>query len=119
MAFEVDLLGKRVLRLHPVLSQLIPPSEGWAGLVKAGQYIRVQDTRGRQCADFWAFIAADMDEHLSAMHTRVWVNRLCPVPGIDVVCAVSACPQQFNSISGWFPSEVQIDVFEPSADRPE
>jgi uncharacterized protein YcgI (DUF1989 family) len=220
MTFEVDLYGKRTLSLDTVHSHMIPASNGWAGLLKAGQFIRVSDPRGRQCADFWAFNAKDLDEHLSAMHTRVWVNRLCPVPGesfhsnhrrpilqliadtcgvhdlltaacdehryrlygvaghhrscagnlreviepyfettrfyvpqpfnifgnvpigadgsvlngpapskkgdyivmkawIDVICAVSACPQQFNSISGWFPTEVQIDIYEPSAQQPD
>lgn len=220
MTFEVDLYGKRTLSLDTVHSHMIPASNGWAGLLKAGQFIRVSDPRGRQCADFWAFNAKDLDEHLSAMHTRVWVNRLCPVPGesfhsnhrrpilqliadtcgvhdlltaacdehryrlygvaghhrscagnlreviepyfettrfyvpqpfnifgnvpigadgsvlngpapskkgdyivmkawIDVICAVSACPQQFNSISGWFPTEVQIDIYEPSAEQPD
>jgi uncharacterized protein YcgI (DUF1989 family) len=36
-----------------------------------------------------------------------------------VICAISACPQQFNSISGWFPTEVQVDVYEPAAEQPD
>lgn len=31
----------------------------------------------------------------------------------DVVVAVSACPQQFNPIAGWYPSEIQVDIMEP------
>ena len=54
---------------------------GWAGPLKAGQFVRITDPRGRQCADFWAFNANDLEEHLSAMHTRVWVNKLCPILG--------------------------------------
>src|SRR6202041_2337439 len=73
--------GKRTLILDTVHSHMIPASNGWAGLLKAGQFILVSDPRGRQCADFWAFNAEDFDEHPPAMHTRVWVNRLCPVPG--------------------------------------
>ena len=214
MTFEVDLNGKQMLPLETVKTHLIKPSHGWSGLVKAGQFIKVMDPRGRQCADFWAFSANDLDEHLSAMHTRVWVNRLCPTIGesfhsnrrrpilqliadtcgqhdlltaacdeyryrlygvtghhrsctgnlrevmgerfgserfyvpqpfnifasipvgadgsvlngpapsragdyvvlrawFDVVVAVSACPQQFNPIAGWYPSEIQVDIMEP------
>ena len=50
---------------------------GW----RAGQFLKIVDPHGKQAGDFWAFNAANLDEHLSAMHTRVWVNRLCPRPG--------------------------------------
>lgn len=214
MPITVDLNGKKTLALEPVRSEVIAPMMGWAGLVKAGQYLRLLDPRGRQCGDLWAFNAADLDEHLSAMHTRVWVNRLCPVPGesfhsnhrrpilqliadtcgvhdlltascdehryrlyglaeqhrscagnlrevmepyfkttrfyvpqpfnvfanvpigadgsvlngpapskpgdyillkawIDVIVAISACPQEFNPITGWYPTELNVDIMEP------
>lgn len=77
----LDLNGKRRVALAPVESVVIPAKGGWSGRLEAGQFIRVTDPCGKQAADFWAFNAADLDEHLSAMHTRVWVNRLCPVPG--------------------------------------
>ncbi len=213
MTFEVDLNGKRVLALNTVSTATIPPKFGWAGPVKAGEYIKLSDPRGRQCGDFWAFNARDMSEHLSAMHTRVWVNRLCPVPGesfhsnhrrpilqliadscgvhdlltaacdehryrlygvdpghrscvgnlrevmepyfetgqfyvpqpfnvfanvqvgadgsvitgeapsnagdhvvmkawIDLVVAISACPQEFNPITGWYPTELEVEILE-------
>lgn len=216
MVFEVDLNGKRNLQLEAVASHVIEPMMGWSGLVKAGQYIKVLDPLGRQCADFWAFNAEDLNEHLSAMHTRVWVNRLCPTVGesfhsnnrrpilqlmadtcgrhdlltaacdehryrlygltghhrscagnlrevmapyfgderfyvpqpfnifadipigadgsvlngpapskpgdyvvlkawFDVVVAISACPQEFNPIAGWYPSEVSVEILEPVA----
>jgi uncharacterized protein YcgI (DUF1989 family) len=81
MTVDVDLNGKATLALDIVESQVIAPKTGWAGKLAAGQFIRVTDPRGKQAADFWAFNAADPSEHLSAMHTRVWVNKLCPVPG--------------------------------------
>ena len=81
MTVTVDLNGKRSLGLAVVASHVIAPMTGWAGAVKAGQFLRVTDPRGKQAADFWCFNAADPHEHLSAMHTRVWVNKLCPVPG--------------------------------------
>jgi len=214
---EVDLNGKKTLALKVIRSSVIKPMHGWAGEVKSGQYIRIMDPRGRQCADFWAFSALDLEEHLSAMHTRVWVNKLCPTPGesfhsnhrrpilqmvadtcgvhdlltaacdehryrlygivghhrscagnlkevmasyfgdtrfyvpqpfnifanvpigadgavlngpapskpgdhvvmkawIDVICAISACPQEFNPITGWYPTEVLVEVLEPIDD---
>ncbi|WP_181702105.1 DUF1989 domain-containing protein [Chthonobacter albigriseus] len=216
-AFSVDLNGKKTLPLKTVASHVIAPMTGWAGILKAGQYIRLTDPRGRQCGDFWAFNAEDVTEHLSAMHTRVWVNKLCPVPGesfhtnhrrpilqmiadtcrvhdlltaacdehryrlygvqghhrscagnlrevmepwfgterfyvpqpfnvfanvpigadgavlngeapskagdhivlkawIDSVIAISACPQEFNPITGWYPTEMLVDIMEPGED---
>lgn len=216
MTFEVDLNGKMIMQLRPVETHIIPPMMGWAGLVKAGQFVKVLDPRGRQCADFWAFNSEDFDEHLSAMHTRVWVNKLCPTVGesfhsncrrpilqviadtcgchdlltaacdehryrlyglqghhrscasnlrevmepylgttrfyvpqpfnifadipigpdgsvvngpapskpgdyivmkawMDLIVAISACPQEFNPIAGWYPSEISVEIMEPAS----
>ena len=213
MTFTVDLNGKKKLALEAISSEVIEPMMGWAAEIKAGQYLRLTDPRGRQCGDFWAFNQHDLDEHLSAMHTRVWVNKLCPhlgesfhsnhrrpilqlvadtcqvhdfltascdehryrlyglqnqhrscagnlrevmapyfgdsrfyvpqpfnifanvpvgtdgsvlngpapsKPGdyivlkawIDLVVAISACPQEFNPITGWYPTELQVDIME-------
>jgi uncharacterized protein len=81
VTLAVDLNGKRTLPLRPLYSHVIPAKTGWAGELKAGQFIKVTDPCGKQAADFWAFNANDFDEHLSAMHTRVWVNKLCPALG--------------------------------------
>jgi uncharacterized protein len=215
---EIDLNGKKSLRLRVLQSETIAAMTGWAGPLKAGQFVRITDPRGRQCADFWAFNANDLEEHLSAMHTRVWVNKLCPKLGesfhtnhrrpilqlitdtcgihdlltaacdehryrlygvqddhpscagnlrkvmapyfkterfyvpqpfnifanvaigadgsvlngpspskpgdhvimkawIDIIVAISACPQEFNPIAGWYPTEIQVDVLEPEPAR--
>jgi uncharacterized protein YcgI (DUF1989 family) len=215
LSFTVDLNGKRSLSLEPVETVTIAPMTGWAKLVRAGQFLRLTDPRGKQCGDFWAFCADNLDEHLSAMHTRVWVNRLCPLPGesfhsnhrrpilqliadtcgvhdlltaacdehryrlyglqqphrscagnlkeamaphfgserfyvpqpfnvfanvkigadgsvlndappskpgdyivlkawIDVIVAISACPQEFNPITGWYPTELVVDILDPA-----
>jgi uncharacterized protein YcgI (DUF1989 family) len=79
--FEVDLNGKKRLALRLVEERVIAPKGGWAARLRAGQFLKITDPCGKQAADFWAFNAEDVDEHLSAMHTRVWVNRLCPSPG--------------------------------------
>ena len=79
--FEIDLNAKKKLPLREVRSAVIPAKGGWGHPLKAGQFIRVTDPCGKQAGDFWAFNASNLDEHLSAMHTRVWVNKLCPGPG--------------------------------------
>jgi len=214
-SFSVDLNGKKNLVLHTLSSEIIEPMHGWAKLVKAGQFIKLTDPCGRQCGDLWAFNAENVTEHLSAMHTRVWVNKLCPVLGesfhtnhrrpilqmiadtcgthdlltaacdehryrlyglkhqhrscagnlrevmepwfgeerfyipqpfnvfanvpigtdgsvlngppsskpgdyivlkawIDTVIAISACPQEFNPITGWYPTELLVEIFKPA-----
>jgi uncharacterized protein YcgI (DUF1989 family) len=81
MTIDVDLNGKKILSLETVRRDIIPPKGRWASELRAGQFIKVTDPCGKQAADFWAFNAEDVYEHLSAAHTRVWVNRLCPVSG--------------------------------------
>ena len=77
----LDLNGKLTLRLRLVRQAVVTARTGWADRLGAGQYLKIVDPCGKQAGDFWAFNAANLDEHLSAMHTRVWVNRLCPRPG--------------------------------------
>ena len=213
--FAVDLNGKYRLALAPVATSVIAAKTGWAAPLRAGQYLKITDPCGKQAADFWAFNAADLDEHLSAMHTRVWINRLCPRPGesfhsnhrrpilqliadtcgvhdlltaacdehryrlygvegghpscagnlrramashfpgrmaipqpvnffmnvavfpdgrvetganpskpgdhvllkawIDLVVAISACPQEFNPAAGWYPTDLKVEICEPAA----
>jgi uncharacterized protein YcgI (DUF1989 family) len=76
--FEVDLNGKKRLPLRLVEEFVIAAMTGWSYRLRAGQFLKITDSMGKQAADFWAFNAVDLDEHLSAMHTRVWVNKLCP-----------------------------------------
>lgn len=59
----------------------IPARTGLGLAVEAGQRIRIIDVEGGQPADFWAYNANDMDEYLSAPHTRIGVMRLLPQPG--------------------------------------
>ena len=78
---EVDLNGKKILKLAVKQKMVIAATEGLALGLKAGEYIQLTDPNGKQPADFWAFNEQNMDECLSAEHTRVWVNRLFPRPG--------------------------------------
>ena len=77
----VDLNGKLTLKLRLVRSAVVVARTGWADRLDTGQFLKIVVPHGKQAGDFWAFNAADPQEHLSAMHTRVWVNRLCPQPG--------------------------------------
>src|SRR5262249_54665831 len=56
----------------------IPARTGAGFRVSAGEFVQVLDVAGQQCADFFAFSAADPREYLSASHTRVQVDRLFP-----------------------------------------
>ena len=80
-AISLDLNGKLTLRARLVRGAVAAAGTGWADTVRAGQFLKIIDPHGKQAGDFWAFNSANLDEHLSAMHTRVWVNRLCPRPG--------------------------------------
>ena len=59
----------------------IPPREGRAVRVSAGDRVRVIDSGGGQVADVFAFNADDLSEYHSAEHTRVFVGRLFPRAG--------------------------------------
>ncbi len=78
---SLDLNGKLTLRLRLVRDAVVAARTGWADTVRTGQFLKIVDPCGKQAGDFWAFNAKNPDEHLSAMHTRVWINRLCPRPG--------------------------------------
>jgi uncharacterized protein YcgI (DUF1989 family) len=34
---------------------------------------------------------------------------------IDSIIAISACPQEFNPIAGWYPTELHVALFEEAA----
>ena len=35
-------------------------------------------------------------------------------PGSTWIIAISACPQEFNPITGWYPTELDIEIMEPA-----
>ena len=74
---DIDLNGKRTLPLRLLRAAVVAARTGWSDRLAAGQFLKIVDPCGKQAGDFWAFNAADPTEHLSAMHKRVWVNRLC------------------------------------------
>ena len=81
-AISLDLNGRLTLRAGVVRGPVAAARAGWADTVRAGGFLKIIiGPHGKQAGDFWAFNAADLDEHLSAKHTRVWVNRLCPCLG--------------------------------------
>jgi uncharacterized protein len=59
----------------------VPATEGRAVTIPTGQAFRIVDVEGKQVADLFAFNAADVSEHHSAMHTRAVVSGLFPKVG--------------------------------------
>ena len=74
---------------------------------------------------------ADEDMHrIAAMEARVWgadrgtgehlIREAAATPGdyivlkawIDLVIAISACPQEFNNAAGWYPTEILVEILE-------
>jgi len=60
---------------------VVPPREGRAVRVGAGQSLKIVTPHGSQAADFFAYNAADLDEWLSPMHTWVWTRSVRPRVG--------------------------------------
>jgi uncharacterized protein YcgI (DUF1989 family) len=58
----------------------VPARTGIARRVVAGDHIRIVDLQGEQAADFGAF-HENLNEYLSAPHTRIGIMRLLPRPG--------------------------------------
>lgn len=64
---------------------LVPAREARAVVVPAGGRFRVVDVEGGQVVDLFSFVADDVSEYASAEHTRVFIDRLFPLPGQDFV----------------------------------
>ena len=64
---------------------LVPAREALAVRVPAGERFRVLDVEGGQVVDLFAFVEEDVSEYASAEHTRVFIDRLFPLPGQDFV----------------------------------
>ena len=59
----------------------VPARSGVAFRVDALDHIKIIDVQGQQPADFWAFYENDLNEYLSAPHTRIGIIRLMPRGG--------------------------------------
>ncbi len=55
---------------------IVPPREGRAVEVAAGQRLRITTPKGNQAVDFFAFSAGNMDEWLSVPHTWSGLFRM-------------------------------------------
>lgn len=62
-------------------SVVVPPQQGRAVLVRAGESVEVVDVEGAQVADVWAVDADDHTRWLSTSHTRDYLERLFPRVG--------------------------------------
>ena len=63
----------------------VPAARGGTIEVKQGQYIAVLDTKGGQCADFWAINQNDLDHFLSPPHVWVDLMKIQPEVGDQLV----------------------------------
>ena len=59
----------------------VPAGTGVAFRVDAGTEIEIVDLQGEQPADFWAYYENDLNEYLSAPHTRIANMKLMPGVG--------------------------------------
>jgi uncharacterized protein YcgI (DUF1989 family) len=59
----------------------VPARTGVAFRVDAGTEIEIVDLQGEQPADFWAYHENDLNEYLSAPHTRIANMKLMPGVG--------------------------------------
>jgi uncharacterized protein YcgI (DUF1989 family) len=64
-----------------VFSEVVPAASGRAFAVSAGETITIAQIEAGQVADVFVFAAPNLDEYLSAHHTRVVCSRLFPRPG--------------------------------------
>ena len=63
----------------------IPPGTARGVMVKAGDLVRVVNTKGHQVVDTWAFCTADPLEFLSMEHSRSATYRILFKPGDTLV----------------------------------
>ena len=70
----------------PLIDSRIPKRTAWSYEVKAGEWIQVIDVEGRECSDFQAFSAAQLDKGiercLDVTTTRSLVAMGYPQPGL-------------------------------------
>ena len=63
----------------------VPPRCGVAVRLVRGQILSIENVHGTQVCDFWAFLAADMNQFLSMSHCRTWLQSVCPKIGDTLV----------------------------------
>ena len=63
----------------------IPARKGKAVRVRAGQRIKIVNSRGQQVVDTWAFNTNDLREFMSMEHSRVALGHIIPAPGDRLV----------------------------------
>lgn len=59
----------------------IPAGHGRALRLEAGQAVKLINTHGTQVVDCWAWNAYNLNEHMCMEASRVWNQRLNPLPG--------------------------------------
>ena len=79
------------ITLHPPLAEplqdfILQPGEAKAYKVKKGEFVQIQDIRGRECSDFQAYDLRALDKQLlrdiDPTTTRSMMSNLYPHPGL-------------------------------------
>ncbi len=77
--------------LHPPLAEplqdfVLQPGEAKAYIVKKGEFVQIQDVRGRECSDFQAYDLRALDKQImrdiDPTTTRSLMSNLYPNPGL-------------------------------------
>lgn len=63
------------------LDVMVPAAHARAVVLRAGEYLCITNTKGKQVADLIAFNADDLSEYLSTNHTIVSIGSLFPTAG--------------------------------------
>lgn len=63
----------------------VAASHGKAARMKKGDRLKIINTHGQQVVDFWAFNADDLREFMSMEHARVYLMKIIPKVGDDLV----------------------------------
>ena len=100
------------------LDVTVPAAHARTVVLKAGEYLCITNTKGKQVADLIAFNAEDLSEYLSTNHTIVSVGSLFPTTGATLstvrvavlVTGVAILPSVPDSVRVKVPSSVQVTV---------
>ena len=63
----------------------VPPRCGFAVRLNTGQVLSIENTHGTQVCDFWAHLAADINQFLSMSHCRTWLQSVISKVGDTLV----------------------------------
>jgi uncharacterized protein YcgI (DUF1989 family) len=125
----LDLNGKMVLRLRLVRQAMVAARTGWADRLSAGQ----QDGHSSCTENFLEVMSPFLGRvRFVPQPVNLFMNVAVLLDGrvetgdnpskpcdcvvfkawIDTVVALSACPQEFNPVAGWYPTDLHVGIYE-------